>query len=206
MLYRGKARELNIAGIAAHDGSSNGLNPSFHGQPRAIPPGLKRGKGFQTFKHDFLLKANMLLVDISDHFVGQRVRAVPVGDPLMQKAVLLREGFSSEEKRGAYQAWSFLDAAVQSEEDRAILKRCRSPRSFRISRKMVRPQKRGGHTHLFDKFHEFSMPQNSNPIAALYATKWRKRGSDGFLTLSYTRFISVRCLPSTNMQNKHYNR
>ena len=57
---------------------------------------LKEGKGFQKFKHDFLLKANML--DISDHFVGQRVRAVSVGDPLEQKAVLLREGFSPEEK------------------------------------------------------------------------------------------------------------
>ena len=43
------------------------------------------------FKHDFLVKANML--DFSDHFVGQRVRAVPVGDPLKQKAALLREGF-----------------------------------------------------------------------------------------------------------------
>ena len=68
------------------------------------------------------------MLDISDHFVGQRVREVPVGDPLKQKAVLLRESFSPEEKRGAYQAWNFLDAAHQSEEDRAILKRCRSPR------------------------------------------------------------------------------
>ena len=65
---------------------------------------------------------------ISDHFVGQRVRTVPVGDPLKQKAVLLRESFSTEEIRGAYQAWSFLDAALQSEANRAILKRCRSLR------------------------------------------------------------------------------
>ena len=87
---------------------------------------LKEGKVFQKLKGDFLLKANML--DIYDHFVGQRVRAVPVGDPLKQQAVLLREGFSPEEIKGAYQAWNFLDAALQSEEDRAILKRCRSPR------------------------------------------------------------------------------
>ena len=54
------------------------------------------------------------MLDISDHFVGQRVRAVPVGDPLKKKAVLLREGFSPEEIRDAYQAWNSLDAALQS--------------------------------------------------------------------------------------------
>ena len=53
---------------------------------------LKREKGFQKFKHGFLLKANNML-DISDHFVGQRVRAVHVGDPLKQTDMLLREGF-----------------------------------------------------------------------------------------------------------------
>ena len=100
-MYSGEARESHLAGKAAHDGGSGVLNPSFHGQPRVVPPVLKGGKGFQKFKHDFLLKANML--DISDHFVGQRVRAVPVGDPLKQKAVLLREGFSPEEIRGTYQ-------------------------------------------------------------------------------------------------------
>ena len=74
--YSGEARESHLAGIAAHDGGSGVLNPSFHGQTRVIPPVLKGGRGFQNFKHDFLLKANML--DISDHFVGhQRVRAVP---------------------------------------------------------------------------------------------------------------------------------
>ena len=125
-VYNGEARESHVAGIAARDGGSGVLNPSFHGKPRVIPPVLKRGKRFQKFKRDFLLKANML--DISDHFVRQMVRAVPVGDPLKQKAVLLREGFSPEEIRGVYQAWNFLDTALRSGEDRATLKRCRSPR------------------------------------------------------------------------------
>ena len=101
-MYSGEARESHLAGITAHDWGSGVLNPSFDGQPCVIPPVLKGGKGFQKFKYNFLLKANML--DIYDHFVGQRVRAVPVGDPLKQKAVLLREGFSPEEIRGAYQA------------------------------------------------------------------------------------------------------
>ena len=78
------------------------------------------------FKHEFLFKANIL--GISGHFVAQGTRVVPVGDPLKQKAVLLRESFSSEEIRGVYQAWNFIDGALQSEADRSILKRCKSPR------------------------------------------------------------------------------
>ena len=151
------------------------MNPSFHGRPRVIPPVLKGGKGFQKFKHDSLLKANML--EISHHFVGQRVRAVPVGDPRKQKAVLLREGFSPEEIRGAYQAWNFLDAALQSEEDRAILERCRSPREvFKFLGKWYDPKNEVATQHLFDKFHEFSIPQNSNPIAALHALQYNHIG------------------------------
>ena len=123
---------------------------------------------FQTFKHNFILKENML--DISDHFVGQRVRAVPVGDPLKQKTVLLREGFLPEEIRDAYQAWNFLDAALQSDEDRAILKRCRSPREvFEFLGKWYDPKNEVTTQHLFDKFHKFSIPQNRNPITPIHA-------------------------------------
>ena len=166
--YSGEASESYLAGIAGHDGGSTGLNPSFHGQSYVIPPVLKGGKGFQTFKHDFFLKANML--DISDHFVGQRVRAVPVGDPLKQKAVLLREGLLPEEIRGAYQAWNFMDTALQSEEGRAIPKQCRSPREvFKFIGKWYDAENEVATEHLFDKFHEFSIPQNSNHIAALHA-------------------------------------
>ena len=66
-IYNSEAKESHPAGIAAHDGGSGVLNPSFHGRPRNISPELKGGKGIQTFKHVFLLKSNML--DISDHFV-----------------------------------------------------------------------------------------------------------------------------------------
>ena len=40
-MYSGEARESRLAGIVAHDGGSGVLNPSFHGQPRVIPPVLK---------------------------------------------------------------------------------------------------------------------------------------------------------------------
>ena len=103
-MYSGEARESHLAGLAAHDGGSGFFNPGFHRQPGVIRFVLKGGKGYQNFKYDFLLKANML--DISDHVVDQRVRAVSVGDPL-KKATLLGEGFSTGEIRGVYQAWNF---------------------------------------------------------------------------------------------------
>ena len=49
------------------------------------------------------------MLEISGHFVGQGKRVVPVGNPLEQKAVLPREGFQSQETRGAYQARNFID-------------------------------------------------------------------------------------------------
>ena len=54
--------------------------------------------------------------------------SITVEDVLKQKAVLLLEGFSREEIRGAYQAWNFIDGALQSEADRSILKICKSSR------------------------------------------------------------------------------
>ena len=101
-MYSGEARESHLAGTAEDYEDSGVLNSSFHGQPRVNPPVLKGGKGFQNFKHDFLLKANKL--DTSDHFVGERVRATPVGDLLKQKAVLLLGRVSPYETKSTYQA------------------------------------------------------------------------------------------------------
>ena len=65
-----------------------------------------------------------------------------------------------------------MDAALQGEEDRAILKRCRSPRDvFEFLGKWYDPENEVATQHLFDKFNEFSIPQNSSPIAALHALK-----------------------------------
>ena len=101
---RGKARDSYLAGITAYDEGRGVPRTDFKSLPaRVTSPVLKAEKGgFQMFKHEFFLKANML--DITAHFVDQGMRAVPVGDPLKEKAVLLQEGFSNEEIRGAYQA------------------------------------------------------------------------------------------------------
>ena len=109
------------------------------------------------------------MLDITAHFVDQGMRAVPVGDPLKQKAVLLQEGFSNEEIRNAYQAWNVIDAALQSESDRSILKRCKSPREvFERLEKWHDPDSEVATQRLYDKFHEFANPPHSDPIAALH--------------------------------------
>ena len=165
----GEARDPYLAGITAYDQGRDVLRAEFKSLPtQVLPPVLKAEKGgFQKFKHEFFLKTNML--DITDHFVGQGMRAVPVGDPLKQKAVLLQEGFSNEEIKGAYQAWNFIDAALQSDSDRSILKRCKSPREvFERLEKWQDPDSEVATQRLYDKFHEFAIPPHSDPIAALH--------------------------------------
>ena len=165
----GEARDPYLAGITAYDQGRDVLRAEFKSLPtRVVPPVLKAEKaGFQKFKHEFFLKTNML--DITDHFVGQGMRAVPVGDPLKQKAVLLQEGLSNEEIKGAYQAWNSIDAALQSDSDRSILKRCKSPREvFERLEKWHDPDSEVATQRLYDKFHEFTIPPHSDPIAALH--------------------------------------
>ena len=110
------------------------------------------------------------MLDIFDHFVGQGTRVIPVEDPLEQRAVLSRECFSSEEARGAYQARNFIDGALQSEADRSILKRCKSPReAFDHFEKWYDPESELPTQKLYDKFHDFTIPHNGNPTEALHA-------------------------------------
>ena len=166
---RGEARDPYLAGITAYDESRDVLRTDFKSLPaRVVPPVLKAEKGgFQKFKHEFFLKANML--DITAHFVDQGMRSVPVGDPLKQKAVLLQEGFSNDKIRTAYQAWNFIDAALQSDSDRSILKRCKSPREvFERLEKWHDPDSEVATQRLYDKFHEFTIPPHSDPITALH--------------------------------------
>ena len=90
-MQRGEDRDSFLAGIDAHDGDG-ALSSVFQRQSRVVPPVLKEEKGeFKKNEHEFLLKANML--NISAHFISQGTRLISVGDPLKQKAVLLREGF-----------------------------------------------------------------------------------------------------------------
>ena len=144
------------------------------------------------------MKASML--DISGHFVGQRTRLVPVGDSLEQKVVLFFECFFSKEIRGAYQAWNVIDGALQSEMDRSILKRCKSPREvFDHLEKWYDPESEIATQKLCDKFHDHTIPLNSNPIETLHALEGtnNQMAEKGMgipdTTFMHTRF--VRTLP-----------
>ena len=153
--------------LASNDGDRV-LSSDFHRQSRAVPSILK-GE-FQKLKHESLLKANML--DISGDSVGQGTRVVPVGNPFKQRAVLLREVFSSEEIRGAYQAWNFLDEALQSEGDISILKRCKAPRvDVDHLVKWYDPESEVAAQKLHDEFHDFTIPPNGNPTETFHALK-----------------------------------
>ena len=84
--------------------------------------------------------------------------------------MLLWEGFSSEEVRGEYQAWNFKDGAFQSEANRSILKRRKSPRyALDHLEKWYDPESEVATQDLYDKFHDFTIPTNSNPIESLHA-------------------------------------
>ena len=141
------------------------------------------------------------MLDISGHFVGQGTRVVPVGDPLRQKAVLLREGFSSERIRGAYQAWNFIDGALQSEANRFILlKRYKSlEEAFDHLEKWYDPQSEVATQKLYDKFHDFTILLNNiNPIEVLHVledtnNQMDEKGMGISDTFLYARF--VRALP-----------
>ena len=167
-MERGETRYSFLAGIAAHDGGGI-LSSGFQRQPRVVPTVLKGEKGrFQKIKHEFLLKENML--DISGHFASQGTRLIPVVDPLKHKAVLLREGFSSEEIKGAHQVWDFIDGWLQSEANISILKRCKSPReAFDHLEKLYDPESEVATQKLYDKFYDSTIPPNSNLIGVLHA-------------------------------------
>ena len=150
---------------------------------------------FQKFKHEFPLKANLL--GISGHFAGQGTRQVPVRGSLKKKAVGLREGFSSEKIKGAYQAWNFIDGALQSEVYRSILKRCKSPReAFDHLEKWYDPESEVATQKLYNRFHGSTIPLNSNSIEALHAledtnNQMAEEGMGIPDTFLYARFVRV---------------
>ena len=85
--------------------------------------------------------------------------------------VLLSGGMVQFRKsEGRTKRGSFIDGALQSEADRSILKRCKSPReAFDHFEKWYDPESEVATQKLYDKFHNFTIPPNSNPIEAPHA-------------------------------------
>ena len=108
---------------------------------------------------------------------------------------MLRESFSNEEIREAYQAWNFIDGVLQREVDRSILRRCKSTReAFGHLEKWYNPESEVAAQKLYDKFHDFTIPPNSNPIEALHEledtnNKMAEKGMGIPDTFLHARFV-----------------
>ena len=151
------------------------------------------------------------MLEISGHFEGQGTRVVPVRDPLKQRAVLLREDFSNEEIRGAYQAWNFIDGALQSEADRSISNRRKSPKvAFDNLEKWYDPESEVATQKLYDKFRDFTIPPHGNPIEAFYALEDTNNQiaekEMGALTPSCTRVLFAHCLMNVAISRRRCRR
>lgn len=70
------------------------------------------------------------------------------------------------EKLESRQAWNFLDAG-KTEEDRAILKRCKSPReALKYVERWYDPEREVASQTGYDKFHDITIPSQSNSFFA----------------------------------------
>ena len=102
-----------------------------------------------------------------------------------------------------------LDEALQSEADRSILKRCKSPReTFDHLEKWYDPKSKVATQKLYDKFHDFNIPSNWNPIEALHALEGTNNqiADKGMriLTRSCTRVLFALYLMSMAISRRRY--
>ena len=123
---------------------------------------------------------------------------IPVGDPLKPKAALLQGGFSNLEIRGAYQAWRFIDAALQSEVDRAIMKICRSPQEVFESLEKWHddPESEMTTQRLYDKFQEFHTSDNSrvNSVVLYNSREWKYHHSVVLYNSPESKVLPLSCV------------
>ena len=109
-MQRGEARDSFLAGIVAHDGDGD-LSSGFKREHRDIPPVLKgEEEKFQKFKHEYARHLWPLRRSGDTSSTSRRFTQT--------EGSVVTGAFSSEEIRGAYQAWNFTDGAFQRETDR----------------------------------------------------------------------------------------
>lgn len=118
-------------------------------------------------------------MEITEHFVGEGTRVVPVGDATKLMSVLLLEGFTEIEIKNARRAWNFpYDALKKSTKpswnalnpqgrlsDKAIIERAKSPReAFESIEKWHAPDSEAESQRLYEE--TFAIHSHTNPIAA----------------------------------------
>ena len=78
---------------------------------------------------------------------------------------VVKEGFSSDEIKGAYQAWISIDRALQSEVDGSIVKRYESPRAaFNHVEKCTTQRMRWRLKSYMTNFLTLSFPPTATPL------------------------------------------
>ena len=166
-MQRGDAREFFFADTAADDGDDV-LSSGSETAPRC--PTCVERKERKVLKNQtwFPLQSkhagHLLSLLRSGDTSGTSRRSAKAGDSAVPGS------FSSEEIRRSYQAWNFIDGALQSEADRSILKRCKSPKeAFDHLEKWYDPESEVVTQTLYDKFHDSTISPNGNPIEELHA-------------------------------------
>ena len=151
-IQRGETRNSFLASIAADD-CGGVLSSDFQRQFRVVPPVLNEGRERRIPK-------KQTRVSIKSKHAEHLWQLRRSGDTSAQtEGSAVTGGFSSEESRGAYQAWGFIDGALQSEGDRSILKRCKSTReTFDHLEKWYDAESEVATQKLYDKFHDFTFP------------------------------------------------
>ncbi|CAB1098185.1 unnamed protein product [Ectocarpus sp. CCAP 1310/34] len=127
------------------------------------PPQLKKGaEQYPGRRQDMIVQAGIL--DIGDVFSGGGV----LPDINKPQTALLEQGFSYAAIRKTYLAWKFLSAALTTETDKAILRRCTNPReALRQLDAAYLPETQGAQQQLFREFQQYQTPRKENPVASL---------------------------------------
>jgi len=127
------------------------------------PPLLKKGaEQYPGWRQDMIVQAGIL--DVGDVFSGGGV----LPDVTKSQVALLGQGFSHAALRKTYLAWNFLSAALTTETDKAILRRCTNPReALRQLDAAYLPETQGAQQQLFREFQQYQTPRKENPVASL---------------------------------------
>lgn len=124
---------------------------------------LKRGATeYPGWRKDLMIQAG--IQNFADVFTDGGV----MPDVSLPQQTLVNQGFSHAAIQKTYAAWNFLSAALTTETDRDILRRCTSPReALQQLDAAYLPETQGAQQMLFREFQQYSTPKRDNPVASL---------------------------------------
>lgn len=131
---------------------------------RVSPPQFKgESKEYPGWRTDFLRSAGFH--DLLEVFEGQGV----MPDTTKTRSSLLQEGFLGAQITASFQAFQYLSASIIGSADKAIIRRCKSPREALEQLDSVhKPETQGAIQNLLNRFQSFKISSGSNPIEAMH--------------------------------------